>query len=353
MRILFAGRDLDRPRGGGEISARTLLSALRARHEVVVRNVSVESGGRREPYQRTLLRAESGARDRVRRALEEVDPDLVVLQQPATLRPEDLGDRRGLVVFLRSLVCFGIAEPSPDWTTRVSGLAFRRLRLARNLPLLRRADVLLVNSRYLRGEVECRIGLEPHVVSPFIDTSPLRRVRGDSTAEGAITFAGLDSWKGAATALRIAARLPERRFLFLEGARPDVRHASAARRLANVSVLPWRDDLREVFRRTRLLIAPSLWPEPFGRLPVEAGACGIPTIASRSGGLAEAVGGGGLLVPDARDVTAWIEAIRRLDDRQVYASLAEKARENARGLDAAVTVECFRHVVREALRVDI
>ncbi len=43
----------------------------------------------------------------------------------------------------------------------------------------------------------------------------------------------------------------------------------------------------------------SLWPEPFGRTPVEAFACGVPAIVSNAGGLAESVvdGVNGLIVP--------------------------------------------------------
>jgi glycosyltransferase involved in cell wall biosynthesis len=62
------------------------------------------------------------------------------------------------------------------------------------------------------------------------------------------------------------------------------------------------------------VIVPSQWQEPFGRIVLEAMYCGIPVIASRTGGLAESVGKGGILVDDFTDVTSWTQAIVTLDD---------------------------------------
>ena len=44
----------------------------------------------------------------------------------------------------------------------------------------------------------------------------------------------------------------------------------------------------EVWRRTRILIAPSLWPEPFGLVAIEASLRGIPAISTDVAGLREA-----------------------------------------------------------------
>ena len=74
-------------------------------------------------------------------------------------------------------------------------------------------------------------------------------------------------------------------------------------------------------------IVPSVWAEPFGQVAVEAGAVGIPVIATRTGGLTDIVQDGvsGLLV-EPGDVEELAHAINRLlDDPQLRAKMSEKA----------------------------
>lgn len=69
----------------------------------------------------------------------------------------------------------------------------------------------------------------------------------------------------------------------------------------------------EALRRSLFTVAPSLWPEPFGIVALEASAAGKPVVASDIGGLRDIVVDGetGLLVPP-EDRVALVEALRRL-----------------------------------------
>jgi glycosyltransferase involved in cell wall biosynthesis len=64
-----------------------------------------------------------------------------------------------------------------------------------------------------------------------------------------------------------------------------------------------------------LLCAPSQttasWREQFGRMLVEAFACGVPVLASDSGEIPYVVDGSGILLPET-DVSAWSSAIAAL-----------------------------------------
>ena len=64
-----------------------------------------------------------------------------------------------------------------------------------------------------------------------------------------------------------------------------------------------------------LLCAPSQttsgWREQFGRMLIEAMACGVPVVASDSGEMPSVVGDAGLVLAE-RDLTAWTQAIDRL-----------------------------------------
>jgi glycosyltransferase involved in cell wall biosynthesis len=67
------------------------------------------------------------------------------------------------------------------------------------------------------------------------------------------------------------------------------------------------------WRRATLAVVPSLWPEPFGMVAMEALASGTPVVASRVGGLPEIVRDGldGVLVPPG-DTVALASTIRDL-----------------------------------------
>jgi glycosyltransferase involved in cell wall biosynthesis len=75
------------------------------------------------------------------------------------------------------------------------------------------------------------------------------------------------------------------------------------------------DDVPEHLNAMDLLCAPSQttdrWREQFGRMLIEAMACGVPVVASRSGEIPYVVSDAGLLVEEA-DVALWTSAIDRL-----------------------------------------
>ena len=68
------------------------------------------------------------------------------------------------------------------------------------------------------------------------------------------------------------------------------------------------DDVPEHLNAMDLMCAPSQtttrWREQFGRMLIEAMACGVPIVASRSGEIPHVVGDAGLIVDEA-DVPSW------------------------------------------------
>lgn len=70
--------------------------------------------------------------------------------------------------------------------------------------------------------------------------------------------------------------------------------------------------LADLMHRSDIFCCPSIWADPFPLAPLEGMACGMPVVASRVGGIPEALCyGGGLLVPpgNAEELAA---ALRRL-----------------------------------------
>jgi glycosyltransferase involved in cell wall biosynthesis len=81
-----------------------------------------------------------------------------------------------------------------------------------------------------------------------------------------------------------------------------------------------RVDPAAFYEQVDVVIVPSLWHEPFGRMAIEALAHGIPVIGTRRGGIPEAIEDGvtGLLVdPDEPDSLA--KAMRKFSDSPEWA----------------------------------
>lgn len=141
--------------------------------------------------------------------------------------------------------------------------------------------------------------------------------------------------KGLSVALEMARLCPDIPFLFVQtwDLPPEAR-AELDRQLAtlkNVTLHPAVEDMRQIYRRTRILLAPSQWQEGYGRVATEAQFSGIPVIASTRGGLPEAVGPGGLLLDAAAPAEEWAGALRRLwDDAGYYRQLSEAADAHSR-----------------------
>ncbi|MGH2350871.1 MAG: glycosyltransferase [Chloroflexota bacterium] len=110
----------------------------------------------------------------------------------------------------------------------------------------------------------------------------------------------------------------------------------------------------EFVHRLNVAAMPSLtapnWKEQFGRMLVEAMACGVPVVGSDSGEIAQVIGGAGLLFPEG-DVPALAECLRRLRDgptlRQELAArgLARVRACYTQAQIAAQTMEVYREVV--------
>ncbi len=121
------------------------------------------------------------------------------------------------------------------------------------------------------------------------------------------------------------------------------RHPEQVRVLTGVG----HERVPRVLNAMDLLCAPSQttprWREQFGRMLVEAFACGVPVVASDSGEIPHTVGGAGLIVPE-RERTAWVRTLETLlESPQQRADLAERGQ--ARALDTfAWPVVARRHL---------
>lgn len=189
-----------------------------------------------------------------------------------------------------------------------------------------KSALYIANSRFTAQRYKACFGIDATVIPPTIDPSLYRT----ETSGEYVTFINPCEEKGLELALDVAARCPDIPFLFLEswklndGQRGDL--VSALAPLKNVVLMDSTSDMKTVYGRTKILLAPSKWEEAWGRVASEAHCSGIPVVGSRRGGLPEAVGPGGVVLDYDAPVDDWVDAVRRLwTDGAHYDSLSQAA----------------------------
>lgn len=151
------------------------------------------------------------------------------------------------------------------------------------------------------------------VIHPVVEPVRYRCERGTKT-----TLINPTPGKGADTFYALSKVLPDLEFLTVKsvyGEQIAVPNISAHLH-PNVETMEHTVDIREAFRKTKVLLMPSNY-ESYGRVAVEAACCGIPTIAHPTPGLKESLGEAGIFC-DREDIPAWKAAIERLCTDDVY-----------------------------------
>lgn len=186
------------------------------------------------------------------------------------------------------------------------------------------------------------------VVHPVVEPEYYRCERGES-----ITLVNPTVGKGQKTFYDLAQMMPQRSFITAQGGYGDqvpcpksltglgrIEHIfyddqgteQTCFGLPNVTHLKNDPDIRNVFRKTKVLLMPSDY-ESFGRVGIEAACAGIPTIAHPTPGLKEAFGDAAIFC-DRNDVAAWFMEIERLfTDELYYRKRSDIALELAAELD--------------------
>ena len=184
--------------------------------------------------------------------------------------------------------------------------------LGGNLADLPRTVRYIANSRFTAAAYRDRYGIDPVVLPPLIDPGQYRTAGNGSK----VVMINPAREKGIDVALDVAELCPEIPFLIVESwgmsdqIRDRIDRINAGG--AQVTLHPSTSDMRTIYAEARILLAPSQWEEAWGRVASEAHVSGIPVLGSDRGGLPEAIGPGGLVVPHAASAEHWAEALRSL-----------------------------------------
>jgi glycosyltransferase involved in cell wall biosynthesis len=207
-------------------------------------------------------------------------------------------------------------------------------------------------------------------VEPFLNAAGRARVRAEWGVKDDEVLIGMvgrvTRWKGQSifvqAAKLIAERYPQVKFaavggvfdtekFYMDRFRAEAQESGLENKL---TINDFRADMPDVFAAFDIFVLPSILPEPFGLVVIEAMASAKPVVATAPGGPSETVVNGetGFLVPPS-DASAIARALEELlADPQKRASMGESGRFRARevfALPRYVTEfeELYESVLRE------
>ena len=224
---------------------------------------------------------------------------------------------------LRALSSSGV--PTVVYIHEVEDLAPLTEPAAQGIPFL-------ANSRFTAERLRTQFGIDAPVIRPLID--PAAYTAPSHQAISAL-FINTVQRKGLEVVLRLAESRPDIPFDLVTSwiMKPNQIAAlnTRAHAAGNITLHPPTRNMLPHYARARLLLAPSQWEEAWGRVATEAQVNAIPVLASNRGGLPEAVGNGGILLPAEAPHEAWLATLAALwDDPFAYARAAAAARAYAR-----------------------
>ena len=223
---------------------------------------------------------------------------------------------------------------------------------------------ILIASRHMQAEYQ-RHGIDParlHLVPlPAPDSIPLLAGPEQKVPQGRILFVSrLTRLKGGDYLIRAIAqastKLGQPLHLTVAGDGPERSNLEALAHKLGIAAkfVGWIDAARkmELMRQADLVAMPSVWPEPFGLVGIEAGSLGIPSVAYAVGGISDwlSAGQSGELAPgDPPTAGGLADAIvRSLANRSHYFDLCRGAWEMANRFTLSAHMSGLMPILKEA-----
>lgn len=187
------------------------------------------------------------------------------------------------IAIVRAFENFGFSCP---WVPRRSRINLGKIAILHRLQdkrLLRRCDVVITNSRFMKNVVAARFGVPGshiHIAPQLVDISPLPKHVSPDT----IGFVNRGPDKNLELIIKMAVLAKDLTFL-VYGHRDGFPDDPPE----NMIFKGWCVDRNQMFASAALWLVPSLWAEPFGRVSIEAQAAERAVLVANTGGLPETV----------------------------------------------------------------
>lgn len=167
----------------------------------------------------------------------------------------------------------------------------------RELKEMKNADMMIANSKYIKEKHEHLTQKPVERVYNSIDTELFKPEENKSNnGKTKLLFVGRPKpEKGVKTLIKALSQLSDKVVLDIVGAEKpekwvhkEIEKHAVEERVNFLGRKPFKE-LSEVYNRSDIVVFPSEWQEPFGRISIEAMACGKPVIGSKVGGIKETI----------------------------------------------------------------
>ena len=214
--------------------------------------------------------------------------------------------------------------------------------------VLRNANTVLVNSNITKNRMEIELNIKSEVLNPGVDITFFHADKDDNELRekyqinknttvlfSAGRLVNDKNYNGIIKAVKIVKEMISDLMLFIAGEGPEresiIECAKSEGVYKNVILIGNVDAniLKDYYLMCNLFVLPSSI-ETFGMVYLEAGACGKPVIASKIGGISDAVidKETGILVNDPTNIKEIADAILYLlNNKQIADEMGRKARE--------------------------
>ncbi len=175
---------------------------------------------------------------------------------------------------------------------------------------------IMTNSSFMSHEIKKRLSLDyyPDYIYPIVKYNHYKT----TMLRSHVLFINPSPQKGLDTVIELAKSTPDIPYIFLEAwYLPSKETLNSIHELDNVTLLKRTENMREIYKLAKIVIAPTPNKENFcieawGRIAVEAHVNGIPVIATGKCGFIESVGPGGMLIPPDSPIEMWKNALTKL-----------------------------------------
>lgn len=185
------------------------------------------------------------------------------------------------------------------------------------------ADRVIANSQYVSQRLQKDFNVGSNVIYPPIKLDNYKVKYNDNGYIAAVNPRNRD--KGADIFFDLVESMPDKEFICAG----DFRDSSLKQRadgLSNLNYLGYCEDMRDFYKKAKVVIVPSRWNEAFGRSAAEPMVSGIPVVVSDRGGLPEVVGNTGEVVTKIESIETWKQAIKKAIDNHDPEAQKERAK---------------------------